>query len=625
MLRKGIAQKIAVYVGVILLVTLVSMGVLSYQMAANAVTDEIEETLLILAEKGAEYVEETLDHQLSVLETIAGFHVISSPEVELEEKIDFLKAERERNNFINIGISDERGNLVLADGQSSIDIRDRDYFQKAMRGEKNVSDPIINRQDQSMVVVYAVPLYHNNFVSGVLMASRDVEILSLITDEMGFGERGYANILSSDGLTIAHANRDLIYEQTDFIEMAETDPAFGGLAAAFVRMMEGEHGIALYEFFGEDRYMAFAPVGETGWSIAVGSFADEVLAGVYSLRNFFIAGALAFIGLGFISALMVGRSIAAPIKETSSHANIMATGDFTSDIPEQITKTNDEVGVLAKSFDAMQQSLREMLSRVKEGTNKVNMSSDSLASSSEEMSASLEQVAASANEFSNNAQNLSSSSNSMSEQGHAISEKAEEGTAAVQKAILQMDNISGIIDGLKETVYSLNDRTQSIGKIVDAIKGIAEQTNLLALNAAIEAARAGEQGRGFAVVAEEVRKLAEQSAVSASEITDLIYATQVEAQKAADNMDKGVEEVQQGTEVITSAGTVLNSIIESIEQIVNHIEQVAAASQEIGAGSEEVSAAVEEQTATMTDIANAATELQMLVNELNEVVDKFKY
>ena len=88
-------------------------------------------------------------------------------------------------------------------------------------------------------------------------------------------------------------------------------------------------------------------------------------------------------------------------------------------------------------------------------------------------------------------------------------------------------------------VVSHGDRHVAIGQIVDVITGIASQTNLLALNAAIEAARAGDQGRGFAVVAEEVRKLAEQSSMSASQISTLISNIQHETERAVGLMEKG--------------------------------------------------------------------------------------
>ena len=153
--------------------------------------------------------------------------------------------------------------------------------------------------------------------------------------------------------------------------------------------------------------MAYHPIGNTGWSLAVGSFENEILAGVRQLRNIIMAVSLGALVLGVLLALWLGRAISSPIKEGSKFADTMSYGDFSNELPSSVLNRKDEIGILARSFDRMQKSLREMLSKVKAGSVKVHQSSESLAASAEEMSASLEQVASSANEFSSGASNLS--------------------------------------------------------------------------------------------------------------------------------------------------------------------------------------------------------------------------
>ena len=109
-----------------------------------------------------------------------------------------------------------------------------------------------------------------------------------------------------------------------------------------------------------------------------------------------------------------------------------------------------------------------------------------------------------------------------------------------------MTAIEKSVDLVASTISKLNERSQEIVQIVDAISTIAGQTNLLALNAAIEAARAGEQGRGFAVVADEVRKLAEQSQEAAKQIAALITMIKEDTKEAVSAMDTGVQEVKTG-------------------------------------------------------------------------------
>ena len=132
--------------------------------------------------------------------------------------------------------------------------------------------------------------------------------------------------------------------------------------------------------------------------------------------------------------------------------------------------------------------------------------------------------------------------------------------------VIEAKKLSKDIRSTAEVIYTLGDKSEKIGEVVDIIRSIADQTNLLALNAAIEAARAGEAGRGFAVVADEVRKLAEGSAASADQIAAMINEIQKSTQDAVGAMQKGSEGVSEGSEVISRVGSGLTQIIDAVRR-----------------------------------------------------------
>ena len=450
---------------------------------------------------------------------------------------------------------------------------------------------------------------------------------------MMFGERGldYYWINDLNNIIIAHPLAPHL-EGEDLSGLADPDGVYFIREMTEIGKREGAGYLTYqWQYYDEsDRiesklsYVArFEP---WDWIVGTGVYINDVNEAVAATRNLLLMWTLVITAITAAIVLLISKPIVRNVKDsTGIIVGHLSEGDFSVNVPDYAVQLKDEFGDLSRGLDKMQKSLREAFVAIGGSQNQVSSSSESLAASSQEMSASLEEVAASANEFSGNAQALSSSAQEMGELGNKTAQQAQEGNTAVESAVSQMHEISEIVNSLKDVVTALGSRAQDISKIVDTIKGIADQTNLLALNAAIESARAGEHGRGFSVVAEEVRKLAEQSADSASEITDLVGDIDKQIQGVMHRMDEGVVKVEQGTDVVLNTGKVLNSITANLENIAHQIEQVSAAAQEIGAGSQEVSAAVEEQTATMGEISGAATELQSLVSDLEEALNRFKY
>ena len=326
------------------------------------------------------------------------------------------------------------------------------------------------------------------------------------------------------------------------------------------------------------------------------------------------------------------------LKEMSGVSEAIARGDLSVQV-----KPRSQRDTLAIAFMRMVDGLRMLVSAVRDSASQVSSGSNQVASASEESaklsvqaSSSIDEVTSTMHEMSVNVQNMVKStqmqSSSVSETSSSIDEmvasiqrvadtakvlldisqrsreEVQAGIATMQKTTEGLTRINDSITSSAEIIDVLGTRADDIGKIIEVIDDLAEQTNLLALNAAIEAARAGEHGLGFAVVAEEVRKLAEKSAQSTKEISELIQSMQKEARRAVENMDKSTNIVNEGL----SLGTDLNNALKKISNVVTEVFKFA---QEIGA-------ATNEQSHGSSQIAKATTRLNEITHEINSAVEE---
>jgi len=187
---------------------------------------------------------------------------------------------------------------------------------------------------------------------------------------------------------------------------------------------------------------------------------------------------------------------------------------------------------------------------------------------------------------------VSAAAGSAAEKGSASLAAAREGMSSVQHTVSAMETIRQAVLATSDEIGELGKRGSEIGAIIQTIEDIASQTNLLALNAAIEAARAGEQGRGFAVVAENVRSLAERTAVATKEIAVLIAAVQHGTAQAVRAMEASVRDVEAGAQRAGEAGTALGRIVESAGDVNAEIDRIAASSSTMESSTVELGALI---------------------------------
>ncbi|QQE73900.1 MCP four helix bundle domain-containing protein [Brevibacillus composti] len=381
------------------------------------------------------------------------------------------------------------------------------------------------------------------------------------------------------------------------------------------------------------------------------------------IRDNLILLAISLAG-GIALAVLLTRNIRTPLNKLVENVKEVAAGNLRVE-PLRI-KNRDELAVLTDSFNEMTGNLQMLIRQVSTTSEQVASSAEELTASADQTSKATEQIAVivqevaagtdrqvksvgdgatAVREMTSSIQHIAVNAQSASQTAVQVADIAGEGNQAIQAAVRQMNAIHESIRELAGSVEGLGAHSQAIGQIIEVITGIAEQTNLLALNAAIEAARAGEHGRGFAVVADEVRKLAEQSSKSASQIAQLIKTIQEETTRAVASMEAGNREVQSGIQVVHQAGDTFDRIQMSIRNVTEQIQDVSASAQQVSAhtdqvldvmnlisevsgtaaeGTQSVSAATEEQLASMEEIASSATALSKMAEELQVTVARFK-
>jgi len=372
-----------------------------------------------------------------------------------------------------------------------------------------------------------------------------------------------------------------------------------------------------------------------------------------------IGAVIAAIIIGFIISGLISR----PIIRMKEYALELSSGNLT--LKDLKVKSKDELGELASSFTLMANNLRELISQVGLSAEQVSASSAQLTASinqtsvaSEEIAMAIQQVAIGAEnqtkgtvesamsleEMSIGIQRIAETISVTSELTENINLQADLGGQAIRRSKEQMKSIEKSVLESDQNIRELGKYSTEIGNISKVITEIAEQTNLLALNAAIEAARAGEFGRGFSVVAGEVRKLAEQSAQSAKQISELINSIRVGTQKSVNSMDKVKGEVQGGIQIADETDTKFKGILEAVALMSHQIQEITATSEQMSAGtqqitatvsevanvskeqaakSEEVASAAEVQMATVQEMASSAEILSQLSEELKAQIKKF--
>lgn len=601
-------NKILLPVIVSILVGMVTLSLISFFNGKKEIEKATANSLDLIADSTVR----TLDEYMLATETVVGNlalqnvykHLFSDdyPDAVSEANGELLRYQQNNARFELLAVADQSGNLIASSDPSTVgkvNVADRDYFSRSMRGEAVISDVLLSKSTGNPVFVSTSPIEVDGTIRGFVFGAISLDHFnSTYISPIKIGETGYSYMTNGKGDVIAYPDKEKILN----LSLAQFD--FGK------EMIEVKNGSMRYNFNGVDKSVAFRSSEVTGWIVAMTADDSDVYSGVNTIRNISILVTIfSLLIVGAIVFFLV-RTIVNSLLSAIDYAEIVSKGDLTQAQPEAMLRRTDEIGTLSKALQSMVKQLTEVIGIVMNGSEQISSASEELSVGNQDLSNRTEMQASALEETSSAIEEMNSSIRSNADNtasaeslsGEAL-EKTKDGSDAVNDVIISMNEIS----------VSSN----RIAEIIEVINNIAFQTNLLALNASIEAARAGEMGKGFAVVAVEVRKLAKRSDKAAAEIAEIIKDSN--------------KKVEDGVSVANNAGTVLGDINSAVRKVTALIGEIAATSQEQISSVDQIDrtlSALDENTqknaALVEEAASSTEELSAQAQELLSNIQYFK-
>lgn len=656
--RRSMRTYLLFTITMLAIIPVLILGVISTTTSRRSTEKSFDENGNSFSAIGQEIINNKIIYYENVLQALIeqdNFNIEDSPYSVLKEHMNLIK--KTDVSILNIYFSDNTGKvfqILDAELPAGYNATEKSWFKEAVSNPNKFT--LHSPYKDTITGKNAITIYKavtkNNKSLGVMAIDIDLTALAEQLSSIKYGQTGDFIITDKDGVVISNSDKSKI---------AGTEPTEYD---CWDQIKNNSNGKIKFNY-SNNLYEGYFETSElTGWKLILEIPSNELRKSENDFILISIVTGLILAIIASIITIAIARRISRGINVVKDGMERTANGEFNKAI--KVDSFVNEFVILENSFNKMQENISELIKSVDSSVITVNDNAINSANMSEEIASSINQVSETITQISDGTMESSNNLELISQSMHLLSEsmnKIKEATESVNSAAIKTNDLgeSGIrvvetvidkssetkksTEAVKEVVSDVSESIMKIGEMNKTISSITEQTNLLALNAAIEAARAGESGKGFAVVADEIRKLAEETSISAKHIDEIINEIKNKSELAVDKVlitseivddqEKAVKESQLiFTQIVTGIVDLsekVNEIAEGLnlinnmkDDVVGKVENLSAILEETAAGTEQVSATAQEITASTDQFVNNFNNLKEMAEELKEKIQEFK-